>query len=183
MARQFLLFRLFSFRRNAGGASAVEFALLFPVMMVMLLGSVGVGQAISLNRKITLLSRSIADIVSQSDKVTNSELNGIFAASRTILTPYNTAPVQMMIASIWTDGSGNSTVDWSYAQNASTLGKGSSYAVPTDMKINNSGLILARVRYPYTVPFGQAIIGNSITLQEESLMKPRLVDRIPEPAS
>jgi Flp pilus assembly protein TadG len=171
------------FNKSNGGASAVEFAIIFPVMLVMLLGSVGVGQAISLNRKITLLARSLADIVAQSETVTNNDLANIFAASRTIITPFNTAPLKMMVASLWTDAGGTTRVDWSYAQNDTKLAKNSVHTVDSGIQVNSSSLILARVSYPYEITIGKAIIGDRITMQNQIYMRPRLTPRIPEPTS
>jgi Flp pilus assembly protein TadG len=177
-----IVYWIYRFSSRSGGASAVEFAIIFPVMMVMLLGSVGVGQAISLNRKVTLLTRSLADIVAQSQTITNADLANIFAAARTIVVPFNTAPLKMVVASLWTDAAGATTVDWSYAQNTAVLGKNTSYNLPADIKINETSVIMARVSYPYTVTIGQAIIGNTIDMSEQIYMRPRAVERIPEPA-
>ena len=46
------------------GVSAVEFALLLPLMLTLYLGAVEVSQGIGADRKVTLTARTIGDLVS-----------------------------------------------------------------------------------------------------------------------
>ncbi len=167
---------LHTFRKQIGGVSAVEFALIFPIMMVLLLGSVAVGQAISVQRKITLLSRSLADIVAQSASTTNQELDNLLNAASLIVAPYSSAPLSMTIVSIWKDSGGRTTVDWSRSKGNVTS---SPTTIPDNIPVaNGRSVIAARVTYEYTVPFAERIIGDTLMLSSEIYMQPRVTDRV-----
>ena len=51
--------------RDQEGVSAVEFAMLLPLMLTLYLGGVEVSQGISIDRKVTLTARTVADLVAQ----------------------------------------------------------------------------------------------------------------------
>ena len=54
------------FAGDTKGVSAVEFALVLPLMLTLYLGGAELAQAISASRKVTLVSRTVADLAAQS---------------------------------------------------------------------------------------------------------------------
>ena len=64
------------------GVSAVEFALLLPLMLTLYLGGVEVSQAVSADRKTMLVAHSIGDIISQYSCVTSSDMTNIFSVGQ-----------------------------------------------------------------------------------------------------
>ena len=56
--------RLWRLIGDERGVSAVEFALLLPLMLTLYLGAVEVSQGIRADRKVTLTARTIVDLVS-----------------------------------------------------------------------------------------------------------------------
>ncbi|WP_245239772.1 TadE/TadG family type IV pilus assembly protein [Methylobacterium variabile] len=55
------------FFRDRRGTAAIEFAMLLPVLLMMLAGMLELSRATDMWRKITLLARTVADLASQGD--------------------------------------------------------------------------------------------------------------------
>ena len=95
------------------GVSAVEFALVLPLMLSLYLGSVEVSQGIGADRKVTLTARTIADLVSQVSSIGNSDMTNALNASAAVMAPFPTGNVKVTVTSIKIDANGKATVDWS----------------------------------------------------------------------
>ena len=80
--------RLARFSRDERGVSAVEFALLLPVMITIYLGGVEVSQGISIDRKVTLTARTVADLVSQVSSIDAPGVSNVLQASTAVMSPY-----------------------------------------------------------------------------------------------
>ena len=159
------------------GVSAVEFAMLLPLMLTLYLGSVEVSQGISADRKVTLTARTIADLVAQVTSINNTEMNNSLNAATAVMTPYPTSNLKLVVTSVKIDAEGKATVDWSDAKNGAARAKGSSVTVPTALNMPNSSLIWSEVQYTYTPTIGYVISGT-LMLKDQIYMRPRLSDSV-----
>src|SRR5215468_10096359 len=73
--------RLRALIRDQRGVSAVEFAMLLPLMITLYLGAVEISQGVGIDRKVTLTTRTVADLTSQVTTVTSTEVSNILGAS------------------------------------------------------------------------------------------------------
>jgi Flp pilus assembly protein TadG len=80
--------RLIGLAGDQRGISAVEFALLLPLMVTLYLGVVEISQGISADRKVTLTARSIADLVSQTTSMNNSDMTNSLNAATAVMAPF-----------------------------------------------------------------------------------------------
>src|SRR6201989_530356 len=85
------------------GIAATEFAIVVPVMLVMFFGTVEFSSGVAVDRKVTLMARTLSDLTSQSITVGDSDMTNFFAASLGILTPYPSAPTQATITELYVD--------------------------------------------------------------------------------
>ena len=89
--------RIRSLRDSAHGVAAVEFAIVLPVMVMMYFGMTELHFGISTDRKITLLSRALADLTGRATTINSSDMDTIFAASTSVMAPYNAALASMVV--------------------------------------------------------------------------------------
>lgn len=172
--------RVRAFREDLSGTSAVEFAFILPVMVVLYFGCVEISQAVSLNRKVTAASSAAGDLVAQASVITSGEMEDIWDAAEAIIAPYPIAPLEIVVTSVWIDEDGVATVHWSEEQNATARTVGSPVEIPEDLLIPETSLIMAEVDYLYVSPFSD-LFGGSVPLGEVFYLRPRKVDRVMGP--
>ena len=73
--------RFSGFAQDRRGVSAVEFAMLLPLMMTLYLGTVEISQGVGIDRKVTLTTRTVADLASQASSITNTDMTNLLNAS------------------------------------------------------------------------------------------------------
>jgi len=159
------------FWRGRDGLAAVEFALVLPIAIAMLFGEFVLGEALSINRKVSIASRTIADLVARNASIKSADLTTIMNASAQIVAPF-TGGMSVVVAEFTTDGSGKTTVTWNKAVNAAGFANGAVVTLPTGVAQANTSLIYTKVTYPYTPPVGQNIFGT-IPISNTFYMPPR----------
>lgn len=167
------------FRRDHRGVSAVEFALLLPVMLTLYLGGSELTQGITLKRKATMVARSVGDLVAQDVSVSNAEMSSVFSAATAIIAPYPAENLKVIVSSIGIDDEGNAKILWSDASGGATPhATNSPVTLPNGLNaFPDTTLIWAEAAYAYTPPIGYAITGT-MTLEDEVYLRPRLVKEI-----
>lgn len=78
------------FACNREGVAAVEFGYLMPVMMLMLIGSLEISRAVSMDRRFGLVTALVADMVAQERTMTAAQLNRIYGIADHLMAPYDT---------------------------------------------------------------------------------------------
>src|SRR5215472_17354399 len=81
-------------REDCRGLAATGFALIVPLMLVALFGTVTFSSAVAVNRKVTIMANTLANLTAQYQSVADTDLNNFFAASLGVMTPYSTTPLQ-----------------------------------------------------------------------------------------
>lgn len=191
-------------RRSAGdllkdcsGLAATEFAVIVPVMLVMFFGTVEFSSGVAVDRKVTLVARTLSDLTSQSPPtqaqspsavVDDNFLQNVFTASIAILTPYSATPTKATLSEIYVDSSQTATIQWS---KAATIGSGATQAtlttlsshvagdvvtsiVPPTLLVKQTYLILSEVSYLYTPTVGY-VMKAGVTLSDFAYTRPRQV--------
>jgi Flp pilus assembly protein TadG len=161
------------FARDKRGVSAVEFALLAPLMVGLYLGGVEVSEGVGIDRKVTLTAGSIANLTAQASTISNADMTNIMNAATSIMAPYSASTLKIVVSSLKIDSTGKVTVVWSDAKNTSARAVGSVVSIPTALAVPNWSLIYSEVSYLYTPTIGYVITG-SMTLSDKMFMSPRL---------
>ncbi|MCG8560905.1 MAG: pilus assembly protein [Hyphomicrobiales bacterium] len=167
-----LLARLRGTAGDERGLSAVEFALIVPIMISLYLGAVEFGHALTIDRRVTSVASATADLVAQVETMDSSAVTDVFEAATAILTPYATSPLSIVVTSVVADEDNKTTVAWSCARNGTAHPDDSSYTLPAGLTQPFSSVIVAEVSYVYDPPVGQYLTGG-ITMGETFYLRPR----------
>src|ERR1700716_3814140 len=109
--------------RDQSGIAATEFAVIVPLMLVMFFGTVEFSSGVAVDRKVTLVARTLSDLSSQSTTVTDTDLTNFFAAAAGILTPYSATPTKSTITQLYIDPTTlTAKVQWSKASTIDSSG-------------------------------------------------------------
>ena len=173
-------------RRDASGVAAVEFALIFPIMLVAFFGTVEICAAVAIDRKVTLTARTISDLTSQQQStVASANLTGIFTYGIYILAPYPTSPLKEQVSEIYVDSNGKATIKWSQGAtisgNTVTLVASSrnynddvTSVVPAALLVKQTYLIFSEIKYQYLPVGGGYVMSTAgINLSDVSYTRPR----------
>ena len=99
---------------DRSGLAAVEFAMVFPIMVVLYFGVVEFSSAIAVDRKATQVARTLSDLTSQSISVGDADIKNFGEAAKAIMTPYPPSPLVSSITEVYIDSvSGIARVQWS----------------------------------------------------------------------
>jgi Flp pilus assembly protein TadG len=172
-----LLQLLKSLRREEKGVSAVEFALLLPLMLTLYLGAIEISQAISIDRKVTLTSRAVADLASQAASVSSADMSNVLNASSAVITPYDPTKLQVTVSAVSIDEAGKATIAWSCTLGGTAHAVGSSVTLPVALDIANTSLIWGEASYTYT-PTVSYVITGTLNLSDQIYMTPRLSNSV-----
>lgn len=164
------------FKDDKSGVAAVELAFIFPVMLVLYFGLVDVTNLLSANRRVTLTSSTIADLVTQSSgTVTESDLQGFFNAAAPIMDPLDTTSMGLELFSYELDNSDNPQLLWE-KRNAGGTSCGATPTASAEMVTlmqAGTGLVLARTCYTWTPLSGYVLGSLPVTVEDEMVLRPR----------
>src|SRR5262249_6331836 len=97
---------------DQSGLAAIEFALILPIMMLLLFGTVELGDALTINDKVNFVTSTLGDLVTQSKSITDTDMANIFNAAGSIITPYPVSNLRMIVSGVNIDANSNATVAW-----------------------------------------------------------------------
>jgi Flp pilus assembly protein TadG len=172
-----------AFRLERSGTSAIEFALLLPVMLTLYVAGTEISNAIAIDRKVTITARTVTDLVSRASSISTADMSDILAASATVIAPYIPNNLTVTVSEIYIDNHGNATV-WgfscSYQGTPQTIG--TPVTLPAQLVVNNSYLIWGQAQYNYTPPIAYVISGT-LALNDQIFMSPRMSSSVTGPST
>ena len=169
--------------RDRRAVSAVEFALILPLMLTLYLGGSELSHALIIARKVTHVTSSLGDLVTQSKTITDSDMSNILDAAASVMTPYTTASLlKIKVSGISIDSKGKATVMWSDARNDTPLTKNTVITnLPAAVLTPSTFIVTAEVHYAYTPTIGYLMTGT-FDLKDQFYLRPRLSDCISRPS-
>ena len=182
---------------DCSAIAATEFAVIVPLMLVMLFGTVEFSSGVAVDRKVTLIARTLSDLTSQAAPssqnspyagVDDNALQNAFTSAIAIIQPYAQTPLNLQLSEIYVDSNLAAKIQWS---KAAVIGGGATQAtltgssrspgndvtsmIPTALLVRKTYLILSEVKYLYT-PLGIGyVMKSNITLSDVAYSRPRQV--------
>src|SRR4029078_10476737 len=145
---------LSSLHRDQRGVSAVEFAMLLPLMVTLYLGAVEISQGVGINRKVTLTARTVADLASQVSSIHTTDMSNMLSAASSVVAPFPVNQLKATVSAVSIAANSVPKVTWSCTLNGTKRSVGSTVTMPTALKIANTQLIWSEVSYNYVPTIG-----------------------------
>ena len=158
------------FSRDCRGVSAVEFALVAPVLIGLYFGVVEVSDGVAADRKVSLTVATVVNLTAQVTTISSSDMNNILDAATAIVSPYDASKLSLTVSCIDIDANKKVTVKWSKSRGSGSFG---AVTVPSALTVASTQLILAQASYAYTPIVGYNITGT-INLSDKMYMSPRM---------
>lgn len=154
--------------KNRSGASAVEFALLLPIMLVLYVGAVEFSRGFDNWRKLEAAARAISDLSSQGDgagAVRASTMNDIFASARLIMRPFDGSSAKIRVSALGVDfvrfGLTKPKVCSSYSTSnysPRAVGMASDLTIPAGFQTQGTRYMLVEMSTTHTPILGSTLV-------------------------
>jgi Flp pilus assembly protein TadG len=179
---------LAAWQADTRGVAAIEFALVAPLMAAMFVGAVEMSQAITVDRRVTQIAGSTADLVARADKtIAQSEISDIMRVGSYILKPYSATPIRIVLRNVTSSPANASQTKQSWTCSYNGTGgtqtcecTNTSFPLPANMVTTNDSVVVAEVTYDYVPLVFNYVMKNtwggggaSYRLSETIYMKPR----------
>lgn len=169
-----MITRLRRFAADRTGVSAIEFALLFPILFVLHIGAAEALQAYMAQRNVAHIASTVADITARSRTVSTAELNDILSASISMMHPFPNVELQQRVASMTADPSGVVGKDWSFSKD---FDDSSAPSIPSGYLAANESVIVTDIIYDYHPSFG-LFLPDTIRFTRHAYVRPRLSAKV-----
>ena len=169
--------------RDDRGVSAMEFALVLPMLLLFSVGTVEYSRLILLTQKLQNGSFILADLTARDKELTTGDLGNIFLAIDQMIRPFEfDAAGRAVVTSVGVDADGDPEVKWQCvgagtlaAESQVGAGAGDAATLPDDLAIGSGEIVIAaEVFYAYEPLFGLGPSARGI--RRTAYFKPRLGD-------
>lgn len=189
-----MLQRLRKLRQDNRGVAAIEFALLLPCLIIMLIGLLEGTFKLWSTQKAEKLTVTLSDVIAQSTAVTNSDLQSLIGAVDKIMDPFPFGPDEgkIIISSLYVaQGEEEPAVNWQckfptsggLSVNSKFGAKGEEANLPGDFTMaEKDNIIVTEVFYKYT-PILPGLLFDEEVIYRRVGFKPRLALLVTDPCA
>lgn len=164
--------------RDRRGVSAVEFAMLAPVMIAMYFGLAEFCQGFMAQKRAGHSAAIVADLITQRNSITGAELDDVFNVGTQIMKPFSAATLQLRASSVTRGNDDVNRVNWSRGRGLTARAVGSTVVLPSGLVERGQTVIFTETTYDYDSPVDYLM--PAITrFSHNFYMRPRQVETIP----
>ncbi|MEO8683323.1 MAG: TadE/TadG family type IV pilus assembly protein [Devosia sp.] len=165
------------------GVSGIEFAFVFPLILLLLVGMLETNEALTVNRKLLQVSSTVSDLIAQQSTISPAQADLTLSGAASMLTPYDTTSLKIILSVINVTAT-KQTIAWSrgYHVQAETVGSVASFAVPAALAVPGVQTVAVKVTYSFVSPFSSLFAiffgTNGYGMQDFMYERPRIGDSI-----
>jgi Flp pilus assembly protein TadG len=167
------------FGHDARGMAALEFACLVPIILLMLIGTVEVSRAVAMDRRFTLVTSMVADLVAREEKMSAADLTAVYKIVNQVMSPYDASSLKISVVPVKASPS-DATKTRVYASTTNRpshnggpqLSKCSSYSLATSFIAKGASVIVVEASYNYKPIFLNYVLGAA-TWTDKAYATPR----------
>lgn len=138
--------------RDTRGIAAVEFGYIAPVLLFMLLGSIEVARAISIDRRFGVVTSMTGDLISREKTIDDAGLAGVMDAIEHVMKPYDSSSMKLGVIAVKASptNANDTRVEWSYSHNGySVPAKCATYTLPAGLVGQGGSVIVVESSYSF----------------------------------
>ncbi len=162
---------------NEKGISAVEFALIAPIMVLIYFGCIELSLLMRADRRVTATASSLGDLTARLVTVSDADMQELFNAATVSMQPYSANNARMRITSVVDTGDGQTRIDWSDAFNMTPYTPNALITVPEGLVPSPGSVIVAEVEFAYESDLAFVLDGSRM-LKDVFYLRPRRVTQI-----
>jgi Flp pilus assembly protein TadG len=162
-------------RRDERGVSAIEFAMIAPVLIAFYMGMTEFCQGFMAQKRMGHVSAAVADLIAQEESIKAATIDDIFEIGALIMKPFPTDSLHQRVSSVTRKG-GAAKVDWSRGDGMTKRSVGSTVELPPDLVEEGQSVIVAEVTYDYDSAADYLMPGLT-RFAHTYYLRPRTVDK------
>jgi len=164
-------------RDDPRGVSAVEFALLAPVMIAFYFGLAEFCQGYMAQKRMGHVSAVVADLVAQSEAIKASQMSDMFKVGDLVMKPFSSTPLKQRASSLTRDTYGVVRVDWSQGSGMTPRTNGSTVVIPDGLIEKGESVIMTEATYDYDSPVDY-LMPSVTRFSQTYYLRPRTVNKV-----
>lgn len=159
------------------GVSAVEFALLAPIMIAFYFGLAEFCQGYMAQKRMGHASAMVADLVAQADMISPAQVDDAFEIGDLIMKPYSATPLKLRISQVTRDSKGVAKVSWSRGKGWSARAKDQVVTLPDGLIDKGESIIMSEATYDYDSPVDY-LMPKITRFSHTYYLRPRLTEQV-----
>ena len=164
------------FWRHKEGVSAVETAILFPLLITLLTAVYDLGQGVVISQKVNTAAQVMGDLLTRYETVDDALITDIINAGELSLAPYSTTDLAYDIASVQFDEDGDPVTLW--RRSFGMLEDDDPILATIGLGTEGQGVIVISVSYSY-IPFFNNFIIDEFSMYERAFLRGRKSMTVP----
>ncbi|MBM3487178.1 MAG: hypothetical protein FJX67_11200 [Alphaproteobacteria bacterium] len=165
--------------RDRADVSMVEIALVMPVLVTTMIGGVEIARFVLLEQKLDRVAATVADLISQAETITATEVDGLFDAIEHVAKPFEVMTKgRVILSSITGQSTGGPVLNWQRSNGdlsdaSSGVASGGSVTLPAGFSLAaGDTVIIAEAYFDYTPLIFSGVLDDK-RLYHRAMFRPR----------